>query len=47
MHDRMKPEEVPEKMRQIRDRMKHVERLTKGKPLWEKVRGLKEGANAK
>lgn len=47
VHDRMKPEDVPEKMRQIRDRMKHVERLTKGKPLWEKATRQKERSDTK
>ena len=47
VHDRMKPEDVPEKMRQIRDRMKHVERLTKGRPMWEKAKQQKERSEAK
>ncbi|WP_278969362.1 MerR family transcriptional regulator [Megasphaera elsdenii] len=38
VHDSMKPEDVPEKMCQIRDRMKHVERLTKERKFWDKVR---------
>lgn len=43
VHDRMKPEDVPAKMREIRSRMKHVERLAKGKLLLEKIERQKEG----
>ena len=37
VHDKLSPDEVPDEMREIRARMKHVERLTKEKTLLEKI----------
>ena len=37
IHDELTPEEIPEEMRNIRARMKHVERLTNEKFLLEKI----------
>ena len=37
IHDEMSPEEIPDEMREIRARMKHVDRLTGEKVLLEKI----------
>lgn len=37
VHDELTPEEIPDEMREIRARMKHVERLTNEKLLLEKI----------
>ena len=46
VHDTMKLEEIPLKMREIRDRMKHVERLVSSKALLEKIKRQKNEEDA-